>query len=125
MVRVFGLLLLVVLGCAVPIGCGSTAAPPPLTPEQEQELEKQLEQASHAEGAYFGITQIQSLDTFEEGHVLLVGERVTAFNVLDANLGQTLADIELVLKRKADTFALSTGTERSVIHADCACHVGS
>jgi hypothetical protein len=47
---VIGLLLFVVLGCTVLVGCGETASPPPLTPDQERELEEQLEQASQDEG---------------------------------------------------------------------------
>jgi hypothetical protein len=50
MMRVIGLLLFVVLGCTVLVGCGETGPPPPLTPDQERELEEQLEQASQDEG---------------------------------------------------------------------------
>ena len=51
MMRVFGLLLVVVFGSAVLVGCGQKHdAPPPLTPDQERELEEQLEQASQSEG---------------------------------------------------------------------------
>ena len=50
MMRVFGLLLFVVFGTAVLVGCGGNDAPPPLTPDQERELEEQLEQATQSEG---------------------------------------------------------------------------
>ncbi len=51
MLRACGLLLFVVLGCTVMIGCGGDSKPEPLTPEQEQQLEKQLLEAQKAEAA--------------------------------------------------------------------------
>lgn len=51
MIRVLGLILLALLGCTILIGCSRTTTSAPLTPEQERELEEQLEKASHAEGA--------------------------------------------------------------------------
>ncbi len=50
MMRVFGLMLVVAWGCMMLVGCGGNEAPPPLTPDQERELEEQLEEASQLEG---------------------------------------------------------------------------
>jgi hypothetical protein len=54
MLRAVGLVLLVLMGCMILVGCGRTTTAPPLTPEQERELEEQLQRASHAEGAADG-----------------------------------------------------------------------
>ncbi len=51
MIRAFGLLLFVVLGCTVTIGCGGDGKPEPLTPDQEQQLEQQLHEAQQSEAA--------------------------------------------------------------------------
>ena len=51
MMRRFGLLLFVVLGWTTFIGCQKSGSPPPLSPEQERELEEQLDEARQAEGA--------------------------------------------------------------------------
>ncbi len=51
MMRVFGLMLFVVLGCITMIGCGGDGKPEPLTPEQEQQLEEQLLEAQKSEAA--------------------------------------------------------------------------
>ena len=50
MIRAFGLLLFAVMCCATLVGCGGTESPPPLTPDEERQLEQQLEQASQEEG---------------------------------------------------------------------------
>ena len=42
-------LLLVMICSAVLTGCGGASKPEPLTPEQEQELQKQMEQVEQQE----------------------------------------------------------------------------
>jgi hypothetical protein len=49
--RGFALLMIVVLCGVSPVGCGTSTSPPPLTPEQERQLEQQLEEVREAEGA--------------------------------------------------------------------------
>ncbi len=51
MIRAFGLVLFVVLGCTITIGCGGDGKPEPLTPEQEKQLEEQLLEAQKSEAA--------------------------------------------------------------------------
>jgi len=51
MTRLFCLLVIVALAGASLLGCGSsTTTPQSLTPEQERELEQQVDQARQAEG---------------------------------------------------------------------------
>jgi len=49
--RGFGLVLLLVLGALTLIGCGGPTEPAPLSAEEEQQLQQQLEQARGGEGA--------------------------------------------------------------------------
>lgn len=49
--RVFGLLLFVILGSTVLIGCGGDNKPEPLSPDQAQQLEEQLHEAQQTEAA--------------------------------------------------------------------------
>jgi len=46
------LLLLAVFGWAAFSGCGGTSQPEPLTPEQERELQKRIEQVQEEERAH-------------------------------------------------------------------------
>jgi hypothetical protein len=50
--------------------------------------------------------------------VLLVGERVAAFDEVEAHLVQPLGDLQLVLQRKAHAFALGAVAEGGVVDLD-------
>jgi hypothetical protein len=49
--RGFALLVAVLLCSVSLVGCGTSTSPPPLTPEEERQLEQQLEEVREAEGA--------------------------------------------------------------------------
>ena len=51
MMRWFCFLLLVALGWTTLVGCQRTGSPPPLSAEQERQLEEQLDKARQAEGS--------------------------------------------------------------------------
>src|SRR5262245_25358697 len=65
-----------------------------------------------------GMLQRQLRNSLEERHVLEVRSGPTTFNVVDAKLVQLVRNVELVINRKGDVFALRTVTQRRVVNLD-------
>src|SRR5262249_39186470 len=74
----------------------------------------------HAEGADFGIRQLHFAGASKVFSVLGVARGVAALNEIDADFIQPLRDLQLVLQRKTDAFALSAVAERRVVDLDAA-----
>jgi hypothetical protein len=62
--------------------------------------------------------ELQLADLLKILGILGIAGRIAAFDVIDADLIQPLRDLQLVLQREADTFALGAVAESRVVDLD-------
>ena len=74
--------------------------------------------ASHAEGGDFGVLERQLADFLEVLKVLGIGERIAAFDVIDAEVVQPARDQQLILEGEVNAFALAAVAKRCVVDGD-------
>ena len=73
-----------------------------------------LREAGGAEGRHSGVTEFQAARPLEEVFVFGIGAGPAAFNVVDAQLVEFLANEDFVLDRERDGFALRAVPESGI-----------
>ena len=72
----------------------------------------------HAKRANLGRAEILFADLLKESDVLLVRQRVSPFDEIDSDFGKPAGNVQLVLQRKANPFALRTVAQSRVVDLD-------
>src|SRR5205807_8100973 len=75
----------------------------------------------HAERSHFGMAQSQLARLAKVLEVLGIGKRITALDIVHAQLVKPARDEQLILERKVDALALAAVAQRCIVNAN-ACH---